>query len=517
MALVYRAIWQDDATGIHERAMDAFRWWVGKHSQHPRTFEAGIDEIADGTSTLVRRGDDANGSIQRCSLHVDNGTDRTTTTVITTTTPTAPASVWVDLERVSHRAFAAYQVRAPAVSTRLIANGVTPRSGPLQLSVKPRALRPGEIDGFVALLARRDRDLPVVVFTVGSSLDTAAAGDAAQHAARVLAGTAAVFLVSDRGRSRLGTLLGPELIMEPGGVRVYLPGLSPEEPDPWRHRLLIPEQVAENPRGVAHHVVQLLSPANAARRAPTEYETLRTLLQSGGTMAPEIDEHRIERIHDLEGQLEASEQQVLDLLVDLEEAEGRINDLQSRLVRILLDGIPRDGQVTGGPPSDVESCRGAAEAARAHLSGLVLPEAACRNLWELDDRLEGRTWGRKSWQAFLALNAFALDERFKPGFWEWCRAARSPLAWPANPKKLAMTESESILEDDSLRRHRVLPVDVRVDPAGRILMLAHLKIGGGGGAQIPRVYFHDDRHGVTGKVHIGFFGPHRLMPTANHR
>ncbi|MGD0409808.1 MAG: hypothetical protein ABSB34_12580 [Candidatus Limnocylindrales bacterium] len=36
----------------------------------------------------------------------------------------------------------------------------------------------------------------------------------------------------------------------------------------------------------------------------------------------------------------------------------------------------------------------------------------------------------------------------------------------------------------------------------------------GGGAQIPRIYFLDDTKGVTGKVHMGFFGPHRFVPNA---
>jgi hypothetical protein len=45
-------------------------------------------------------------------------------------------------------------------------------------------------------------------------------------------------------------------------------------------------------------------------------------------------------------------------------------------------------------------------------------------------------------------------------------------------------------------------------------MVAHLKVAEGGGAQIPRIYFLDDTKGVTGKVHIGFFGPHRFVPNA---
>lgn len=43
-------------------------------------------------------------------------------------------------------------------------------------------------------------------------------------------------------------------------------------------------------------------------------------------------------------------------------------------------------------------------------------------------------------------------------------------------------------------------------------MFAHLKVSEGGGQNIPRIYFHDDTKGVTGKVHIGFFGPHRFVP-----
>jgi hypothetical protein len=45
-------------------------------------------------------------------------------------------------------------------------------------------------------------------------------------------------------------------------------------------------------------------------------------------------------------------------------------------------------------------------------------------------------------------------------------------------------------------------------------MVAHLTVAEGGGAQIPRIYFLDDTKGVTGKVHIGFFGPHRFVPNA---
>ena len=75
-----------------------------------------------------------------------------------------------------------------------------------------------------------------------------------------------------------------------------------------------------------------------------------------------------------------------------------------------------------------------------------------------------------------------------------------------------MVESESVRQDDKLRKARELPVDPEVHRSGRIFMEAHLKVSGGGGPLAPRIYFYDDTGGKTGKVHIGFFGPHDHMP-----
>ena len=74
-----------------------------------------------------------------------------------------------------------------------------------------------------------------------------------------------------------------------------------------------------------------------------------------------------------------------------------------------------------------------------------------------------------------------------------------------------MRESEQVETNERLRKQRVLPVATEVDASGRVLMWPHLKIAEGGGPLAPRVYFHDDTRGSTGKVHIGFVGPHRYM------
>ena len=45
-------------------------------------------------------------------------------------------------------------------------------------------------------------------------------------------------------------------------------------------------------------------------------------------------------------------------------------------------------------------------------------------------------------------------------------------------------------------------------------MDAHIKVAQAGGTLTPRIYFYDDTGGVTGKVHIGFIGPHKYLRNA---
>jgi hypothetical protein len=74
-----------------------------------------------------------------------------------------------------------------------------------------------------------------------------------------------------------------------------------------------------------------------------------------------------------------------------------------------------------------------------------------------------------------------------------------------------MTESQSVQQSSRLRNQRLLPVAREVCSDAKVVMLAHLKIAEGGGPLAPRVYFHDDTRGPTGRVHIGFIGPHKYM------
>ncbi|MFD2420996.1 hypothetical protein [Amycolatopsis pigmentata] len=144
---------------------------------------------------------------------------------------------------------------------------------------------------------------------------------------------------------------------------------------------------------------------------------------------------------------------------------------------------------------------------------LSVPESAPQELDGIDAAAKAFAWGNTTWRGLRALAEYAKARRsgFNGNFWTWCENGGA-LVWSPSTKKLAMTESEPVLNNGKLRKRREFAVSTEVDPSGVILMTAHLKISEGGGDLAPRVYFHDDTGGKTGRVHVGFVGPHYLVP-----
>ena len=150
--------------------------------------------------------------------------------------------------------------------------------------------------------------------------------------------------------------------------------------------------------------------------------------------------------------------------------------------------------------------------ARQHLHRVVIPDSAIETIGEIDAAEEHQAWGRSTWRALRALDAYARDAGTAAGFWSWCASGHQH-AWPATTKKLALNDSDTAMQ--TFGDDRRFGVDPRVDPSGEIVMEAHCKIAEGGGSLSPRVYFHDDTKGATGLIHVGFIGPHRYVRNAS--
>jgi len=150
--------------------------------------------------------------------------------------------------------------------------------------------------------------------------------------------------------------------------------------------------------------------------------------------------------------------------------------------------------------------------AQQQLSGIAVPNKALRDPRRLNSAMEPN-WLRDTWRAIGSLHEYAsTDHEFRGDYLGWTRSGTSRHAWHVS--RIAMSES-----DVTMQRHgatREFPVDTRIEPSGRLEMQAHLKIEATGKVR-PRVFFHDDTEGETGLVHIGFIGPHDLVPVAAHK
>lgn len=142
---------------------------------------------------------------------------------------------------------------------------------------------------------------------------------------------------------------------------------------------------------------------------------------------------------------------------------------------------------------------------------LVIPKSALKNIEKLDTPPAAGPWGNALWRGLSSLAGYARDKRegkFDAGFFQWCKHGGDAVF---DPNNVAMKESTKLNDNPRLVEIRVFNCSKKLDRSGRLFIPAHLKIGGGRGQILPRVHFHDDVDGATGKVHIGYIGPHLAL------
>ncbi|WP_329428899.1 hypothetical protein OG339_06720 [Streptosporangium sp. NBC_01495] len=128
---------------------------------------------------------------------------------------------------------------------------------------------------------------------------------------------------------------------------------------------------------------------------------------------------------------------------------------------------------------------------------------------DLDHPAQSRTWAAKAWDSLRALEDFARARsggKFAGGFYEWC-AHGSPGRLTIPTGMLSMRESKSVVTRAKFSDRRTFAVPPEVNPGGQVLMESHVKLRPVG-YPAPRMYFHDDSGGATGKIWIGYLGGH---------
>lgn len=148
--------------------------------------------------------------------------------------------------------------------------------------------------------------------------------------------------------------------------------------------------------------------------------------------------------------------------------------------------------------------------AREHLAALSIPsQVADKASSLLDESGHRQSRARAVGAALSALHAYAIDGSRNRDFRQWCASGGHGVSISAS--SVAMTESKSVQRNTTQAAARVFPVDPLLHDSGERQMFTHIKLDQGPTAS--RLHFHDDTRGHTGKIHIGYIGPH--LPTTH--
>lgn len=206
--------------------------------------------------------------------------------------------------------------------------------------------------------------------------------------------------------------------------------------------------------------------------------------------------------------IDAARREEADTLMSrVEDAERRASEAERRTVEALTRAVDMRAESEIAKARTVEAVLRLADRC---LATIGIHDSVVERAVVLDRSGSRRSRARAVGSVIAALHAYATDSTRGGDFKEWCAAGgRDGVSYSAN--RVAMHESVSVQRDQQQSAARVFPVDVLLDDSERMQMLAHIKLDQGPTA--PRLYFHDDTRGRTGKIHIGYVGPH--LPTAN--
>lgn len=539
MTILYRALWTDglgeDPAGSFERMREAAWQWAIERS----------DKVVVEGRTIVPL---SPARIRQINIRTFDADESTTAFELQTEdSGNASTAVWMTTVRILMRdnsfltmienrmesddPTTPISVGRPGVVHSLLKLAKNPLMGTSPLLSEPVTVGAAGVGILLEALASEGREVPFVVCTDPGGNDKRWK-HRATHLAKRLEGVASVLTLDGAAVTAFRKELG-DLAVWGGGIRIYMPTVVDRLSPARMHRYYTLQRIADNEKVVTDRIVQSVAQVSTRRRVPEQFRVFNALERqpapspSGAISQEDFDSARA----DWAAQSEVYERVALDLEADVEQLRDDLGQAEEELARNiahferLKHALSESNlihlfwgtqhEVASDIPDTAQDMDEAVLAAQSYLEDWVcIADEAARDLEKLTSGPNASAWGNSTWRAFRALAAYAEDCATgwnTGGFWEWCSSGR-PGVWPATPKKLSMTESESVLNSAKLRRRRLLPVSTAVSSSGSIEMLAHIKVAEGGGNLTPRIYFHDDTGGVTKKMHVGFVGPHYLMP-----
>ncbi len=511
----------------------------------------------NGSSVLTNhaayRPDGAEHAI-RLQLREDrpDATWRTTVTAVTTA-ETAAVSVGVE---AFPNADASTPVPARPRLVRELVRTLKPADGPARLTLSCQSVTAQEVDALIDILCDPARRLPTIV-AARPLAPNALWSERMMQAMPHCAGAASLYLLDDVDAvDSLRQVIGEHHRVAPGAVRTFLPEVDPAwAKDGSRHRYLpmarmsdpndsawrtlartaqrlatempLPEALttAQFPDDAGQRHREERQAALAAVRPSRELAVMRRDLAELKALLEQADDELKEAarsaelsartVTSLEQQLHAAAEradadmeEALRAWDEVERARAEADLLRRRL---RMEGRWEDTIVVAEPPGVPDSFEDLWK--RLSLLEGVLVTADRHTALRLDEADRARVWAAKAWNGLRALDSYtrAAREGFNGGFFQHCTSGRpGAVSWPH--KQVAMAESDQTMSQWG--KERVFPVPVEVDPSGQAEMQAHLKLASKG-TTAPRIHFLDDTKGVTGRVIVGYIGPHKTNTKTN--
>jgi len=515
---------------------DRLRRWLKEppKSYDVDAFTEGRNEIARGVTLDHDSTTGASGAYGRWRLRETLPGGTWQTTLLIRQAGDGPTRVQLDVEHLPDDPEA---FPVPAKTPRLarsLLEVLDARDGRADVTAEPQVVEAEDVDAVIDELCDETRRLPVVVASTpyGADFDTWLE-DSVDPLVRPLAGLAILYVLTPEAEARFNRALEYHRVYG-GGVRTYLPGVDPAWPaDGQRHRVMSRRLITDRPSQARRIIAQL--PQRLAARAPLPAEldsvpVMRTRTP-GDSAAPELERLRVENevlheileeagreqrvradeIRDLKYELRKAEDNETLLIVEYDEQYRELHSARAQL-QVLRRQMVELGAAAAAytpltapedePESFEELLHRLDALPRLHFTG------SRKVTLDLDAQAYGSSWVRMTWDALLALGDFARAAtagQVGRDFKQWCADAPGGVR-TISPRKIVRDESKSVKGNSSWRRQRTFPVPEHVDPARKVFMGAHVRVGGGN-TIAPRLHYFDGACAEYG-IYIGYIGPH---------
>lgn len=418
-------------------------------------------------------------------------------------------------------------VKAPSIVRALLLSGGEPQIGRDSIEVQPREVDDqNSLDELLTGLADEDRVIPYMVYRVGVDSERKLSIQRATRASETLAGLAQVFVVDETSVRYLNGVLPEALRLDEVGARLFMPNALANAFDMKLTYFVSSSDLGDDQKQLGRMMLSRIGMTSQWPEIPVtwgllkrECDNVRTgLLEEAKSKGASIHTGSIprpvdpaatsaEEIERLRAEIDYWQDEVLNVAIVAEDQSHNAQRLLDLLVTRLTDvGDVEQGRFQRQSISDTIA------ATRHHSRYIEIPETAEQSIEVLEASASSVVWAADLSRLFASMERYGhaiAKGKFNGNYLSWCQ-----FAGDYSDQKIAMNESESTLADPQLRVTRVFAISKEVESSGMKLMVAHAKIQPKGGSQIPRVFFHDDTKGATGKMHIGFVGPHFLVPTS---